>query len=352
MGAVALVHLKAYRDVTGIEVVGVSDTSAERRRFAEQELSLPAYSTVGELIRTEAPELCCVLTPPAAHEAATVECANAGVHVLCEKPMALTVAACKAMIDACRRNDVRLCYGASYRYLPAIQKARAMILEGQLGEVRLLVESAIGGHGPDSARNFGSTHYPAGGPGGSPMGLCDHGIHLIDAFGWMTGSHVTEVWGRGNISGQALRPEWASLRFASGAIGQLLYDESTFSTDLPHEGMFSWGSGWGVDGAVRPPENEAGFAHWNLHPGCIHVFGTRGSLRLFHYANALFHTDPTGTRQIELPNRPVPANFSAQMQAFVDAIRGGEPSPVPGEVGLAACQALLGIYRASGVSVS
>jgi predicted dehydrogenase len=341
LGSVAMVHLSAYRKVVGIEVVGVADPNPERVTFASIKLGLPAYSTVGDLIKSAKPDICCILTPPASHEIVTLECAEAGVHVFCEKPMALSLRSCQSMIEVCRKHNVRLCYGASYRYLPAIEKAREMILGGVLGETLLLREHAVGGCGPESRRVLSHAHYPTGGPGGSSMGLCDHGIHLIDAFGWMMQSHVTNAWGRGNISGQPLRPEYAILRFANQAVGHLLYEDGTYSTDLPSEGMFSSGMGWSLGKRDNYGQRLGG---WDPHPGCIYVYGTRGALRIFHYANALYHCDESGIRGIEVPNRPAPAQFTSQMQAFVDAIQTGKPTPVEAEEGLIACRVLLEIY--------
>jgi len=89
------------------------------------------------------------------------------------------------MISACRESGVQLCYGASYRYLPALIAAREIILSGQLGEILLLRESCIGGSGSQNRQTLGPHHFPPGGPGGSSMGLIDHGIHLIDTFSWL-----------------------------------------------------------------------------------------------------------------------------------------------------------------------
>jgi UDP-N-acetyl-2-amino-2-deoxyglucuronate dehydrogenase len=341
LGAVGMVHIKAYGDMPDIELVGVADVDPERQEFAREQLKLPGYSTVGGLLQSARPDLCCILTPPAAHESATIECAEAGVHVLCEKPLALSINSCESMISACERNGVELCYGASYRYLPAVMVARDMILRGELGRVVLLHEHAVGGIGPERRRVLGPSHYPIGGPGGSPMGLCDHGIHLIDAFSWMMGSPVAEAWGRGNISGQPLDTEVAHLKYANGALGQLLYNDGTYSTELPNEGIFSWGAGWTLEPKTDNDDVEGA---WQFHPGSIHVHGTNGSLRIFHYANALFFRNSKGVRQVALPNRPVPANFSAQLQAFIAALHAGRPAPVTGQDGLAACRALLSVY--------
>jgi predicted dehydrogenase len=227
--------------------------------------------------------------------------------------------------------------------------ARDMILAGELGEVLLLREYVVGGMRSATRETLGFAHYPEGGPGGSGMGLCDHGIHLLDTFPWLINSVRTAVWGRGNVSGARQGPEYVHIEYATGAIGQLLYEDGTYTTTLPHEGIFAWGGGWDVGDHGR---GDALSGSWNPDPGCIHVHGTLGSLRIFYYANALFHRTHAGVRQVRVPDRPMPGNFAMQLEAFVEAIHSGGPTPVPGEVGLEASRTLLDIYARTGASTS
>lgn len=103
-----------------------------------------------------------------------------------------------------------------------------------------------------------------------------------------------------------MNTEHLTIEFPDGAIGHLLYNECTYATDLPVEGQFSQGDGWDFSGFVRA-------GGWTRSPGSIHVYGTTGSLRLFHYANLLFHFGAEGIRQIPLVEKPSPAHFAAQM---------------------------------------
>jgi len=340
LGAVARTHLQAYRRLRDIAVVAVADNDSQKVALAAQEFGLKAYSSAKDMLAHEEVDIVCVLTPPATHETIVTSCAAAGSHVLCEKPLALSVESCERMIATCRDHGVRLCYGASYRYLPAIVMARNLIANGSLGEVLVLREFAVGGRGERHRRTLPYSHYPKGGPGGSGMGLCDHGIHLIDIFSWLLNSPVTRVCGRGNVSGEPQRSEFLHLQYENGAIGELLYEDGTFSTDLPQEGIFGWGGGWslGANGA------DATTGSWQPHPGCMHVYGTKGSLRIFYYANQLFCRDERGIRQLRVPDQPFPENFSMQLEAFANAIRTNGETPVAGEVGLETWRTLQRVY--------
>ena len=76
-----------------------------------------------------------MLTPPASHAALVALAAEAGVHVLCEKPIAPSLAEAQAMRRAGEGAGVKIFYGASYRHLPALRQARALILAGVIGEI-------------------------------------------------------------------------------------------------------------------------------------------------------------------------------------------------------------------------
>jgi predicted dehydrogenase len=338
LGGVGAVHVEAYRDAETFELVAAAELDPAKLSTLQARYGFKPYADFNRMLRDERLDLVVVATPVATHEAVVVACAKAGAHVLCEKPLAVEVAAAKRMIAACAEAGVRLFYGASYRFLPALRQARDLIRADAIGDVLLMREQEIGGTGPDGRQIMGFAHYPKGGPGGSGLGLVDHGIHLIDAFGWMADSTVATVFGRGNISGATPSTEYLLMNFRNGSLGHLLYEDSTFSSGLPAEGIFSWGSAWSLDGYIPP-------GRWQSAPGTIHVHGTKGALRIFHYAHALFLTDTGGTRQIELQGSPAPGHFAAQMASCVRTLAEGQPVEVPGEVGLAALEVLAAAYR-------
>ena len=149
-------------------------------------------------------------------------------------------------------KNLKLFYGASYRHLPAICTARDIIQQGVIGKVLHISESLIGGMGSDAYQALSDVHYPEGGPGGSLMGLVDHGIHLIDAFAFLLNDKVESVFGQGNIAGKAPSFEYALMNFAGGAAGSLSYLDTTVATVLPQEGAFGWGGTWDIEVYIPP----------------------------------------------------------------------------------------------------
>lgn len=337
LGNVGRIHAAACRSLKGARFVAAADASEAALAALEPAPGLVTYRDAGAMLAEARLDIVCLATPAASHESLTLAAAERGINVLVEKPIALTPESAQRMIDACRAAGVRLFYGSTYRFLPAVRRARELVQEGLIGEVVLMREQALGGKGPET-QPMGEHHYPKGFPGGFPMGLVDHGIHLIDVFSWVTGARVVGGQGRGNRTGQPMRSEFLALEYDTGALGELVYNECTFPTELPNEGLFSQGAGWDVDGFVQP-------GSWTKHPSCFHLYGTKGALRVFHYANLLFHFDGRSVRQIALEGAPPPDHFRAQMQAFVEDVAGGRPATTPGEVGLATLETLLLAYR-------
>jgi len=253
--------------------------------------------------------------------------------------MAVTLEDCRAMIADCARCGVKFGYGSTYRFLPAVRKAREIVADGEIGDVLFLTEHWVGGTGPDGWHEYGPHHYPPGGPGGGGMGVVDHGIHLVDIFSWLTGSEVETVVGRGNISGGEPQTEFLTMLFRSGAVGQLFYNEITFSSDLPTDGIFSLGGRWTPQGRVAPGGN------WDEHPLSIRVHGTKGALRVFPYANHLFHNTGDEMKQIPLDGPPMPGNFTGQLEAFAECVRQDSEPEATGDDGVRSLAVVLAAYR-------
>jgi predicted dehydrogenase len=336
LGGVGALHFAAYQQTARVKVVAAADVDPGRAALLAG-TDTQFYEDYQALLLHGDLDAVCILTPAASHEAITLDCAASGLSILCEKPLAVSLVAVDRMIAACKKAGVTLFYGASYRYLPAIITARAMIAAGVIGDVLVMREQVIGGTGLEGYRELGPAHYPAGGPGGSGLGLMDHGIHLIDLFGWLCGAPVIASCGAGNIAGQAPRPEWLSMTFANGALGLLTYHEGSFGTELPGEGLFTAGAGWDTGGFVAAGD-------WSATPGLIHVHGTRGALRIAHYANQLVHFDARGAHQIALTGRPSPFHFAAQIEAFADVVA-GTSGGVPACVGREALRIALTAYQ-------
>ncbi|QNQ10820.1 Gfo/Idh/MocA family protein [Sphingomonas alpina] len=338
LGLVATEHLAAYAKLDNVTIASVCDVRDAVAADWGARLSAEAFTDYRALLAKGGIDLVLVLTPASSHRPIVEAAAAAGIHILCEKPLAVTLEDGEAMVAACTRHGVKLFYGSIYRYLPAVRTAYGLIREGAIGDIQLMSEQMIGGNGAARYRQLDPSHYPDGGPGGAGMGLVDHGIHLIDVFSWYAGAAPIHVSGSGQISGKPLQSEYLVMTFPSGVMGHLLYNAGTYTAALPNEGMFSGGMSWLTDGSLAPAGT------WLGEPGSIAIYGTTGTLRIFHFANALFLNTGNGPRQIPLEGRPCPDHFATQLEDCLDAIAHDRAPAIGGEDALHALRTLGAAY--------
>jgi predicted dehydrogenase len=333
LGQVAqMCHLPGYRDVEVIEVVAGAELRENVLSSVSSDWCFKGYKDYVEMLDKEDLDIACVTTGPRYAREITEKAAERGVNVLVEKPMALTFDDAMAMIDKCKEKGVRLCYGETFRFFPTFMRAKEMIDEGVLGDLQLLLETSISGQGRDNFQPYAI--YREGDPGSGPMGLTDHGIHLVDVFRWLTGSEVVWVFGRGNRAGRPPATEFLTMMFHNGTIGQLVYNEASYPSHMPYEGIFSWGAYY-----------AGGVSSWEPHPGNVRIHGAEGALRIFPYANKMFIFNEEGQRQIHVQNQPHPAHFGLQIESFAKHLLKGEEPKVTGLDGLKALQIILAAYE-------
>ena len=98
---------------------------------------LYSYDQYDELLRSGTIDAVYIAVPNSMHAKYTIRAADAGIHVLCEKPMAVTETECRQMIDACRRNNVKLMIAYRLHFEPANLGAVELVQSNKLGNVRL-----------------------------------------------------------------------------------------------------------------------------------------------------------------------------------------------------------------------
>ena len=137
LGRAFAVMTGAFRDPR-VELVAAADPRAEARLRFAQEYGGKAFSSVDQLCEEKSVDVVYIATPHEHHAAHACAAAAHGKHVLVEKPMALTLADCEAMIAAARANRVQLVAGHSHSFDRPIASARELIASGAYGAVRMI----------------------------------------------------------------------------------------------------------------------------------------------------------------------------------------------------------------------
>lgn len=169
------------------------------RSFAARFGAQGAYDSLDEMLADPELDAVYIATPNNVHAAQAVLAAKAGKHVLCEKPMATSVADAEQMIAACETNKVKLGVVFQHRYHPAHFRAREIVAAGVLGEIQFATAQLC--------RGFERNHWQGwrNDPAVSGSGaIVAQGVHPIDLLRFTMGSEVIRV--------QAMTDEMASKR--------------------------------------------------------------------------------------------------------------------------------------------
>lgn len=212
-------YLELLASMPGVELVGLWDEDEGRGRAAATHHGSTFFSSEAALLEAE-PVGVVVASVNSEHRRLTELAAARGVHVLCEKPLATRVDDGLAMVAACRAAGVRLMTALPMRVSPVLGELERLIRGGILGEV-LCLEGVNTGEMPDVHRAWFVDQELAG--GGAIM---DHVVHLVDAFRWLLGSEVVEVYAVANriLQGRHAGVETGgliSLRFATGVFATI-----------------------------------------------------------------------------------------------------------------------------------
>lgn len=152
-GNIAQRHAKAYQSVPGLDLVAGAEPNAEAARAFQQIFAVPAmYPSPEEMLRKESLDVVSICTWHLLHPPQTALAAQHNVRaVLCEKPMAVSLAEADRMIAACAASNTKLAIGHQRRFYPGWTEARRRIAQGDIGQPLLVT-----GHVIDGLLNTGS----------------------------------------------------------------------------------------------------------------------------------------------------------------------------------------------------
>ena len=229
--AIMLPTLRAHPRIT---VAAAADPrEAARRQFAE-DFQGAAYASVEALCADPRVDAVYIASPHDFHVAHATIAARAGKHVLVEKPMALTLAECDAMIDATRAAGVCLIVGHSHSFDAPVLRARALIAGGAYGRVRMI-----------TALNFTDYLYRPRRPeeldtarGGGAV--YNQAAHQVDVVRMLAGSRATSV--------RAAAGAWDAARPTEGAYTAFMSFDDGVAASLTYSGYAHFDSdefcGW------------------------------------------------------------------------------------------------------------
>ena len=185
-GGIAMgAHTPAYLMEKRVEVAGVCDIIPERAQKAQKRFfhSAKVYTDYKEMLKDESLDYIDICTPNYLHSIIAVDALNAGKHVLCEKPDAVSVEEALKMNEAAKKNGKTLMVIRNNRYLGPSQELKSIIEKGTFGEIYCGRCGWVRRRGiPGKGGWFTTKAQSGGGP------LIDLGVHMIDLAIWLMGN--------------------------------------------------------------------------------------------------------------------------------------------------------------------
>jgi predicted dehydrogenase len=230
-GFMGEVHSRAARAARAT-LAGVVSSSPAKGEAAAQKLGIEAsFGSLDELLAAPGIDVVHVLTPNALHAEQALAVIAAGKHVVCEKPLAVTIAEAEQLVDAARAAGVTATVPFAYRFHPMVREARARVAAGEVGRLfgihgSYLQDWLLDQHDDNWRVDVAS--------GGTSRAFADIGSHLVDLIEFVTGDRITRVaaskrtFFADRASSTAIATEDAAavvLETAGGAIGTLLVSQ-------------------------------------------------------------------------------------------------------------------------------
>ena len=182
---VSTIHAESLKRVAAAEIIAVaSKTEAHVKEFSEKH-QIPSYFTdYRKLLEMDEVDMIIVGVPNDLHAQVTIDAAAAGKHVICEKPLCLNLSEADAMLDACKKANVKLMYAEELCFTPKYVRLKELVDEGALGQIYLVKQSEKhdGPHSPwfwDVSRSGGGV-------------TLDMGCHAFEFFRWILGKPKVE----------------------------------------------------------------------------------------------------------------------------------------------------------------
>lgn len=309
VGGIGKTHLGSWA-ANGIAPAAIADANPETLASAVAEHGGQAFATGLDLIASGAVDVVSICTPPAFHADLAVASLEAGIAVLCEKPLATTIGDAERVAATVERTGTLFAMGFCHRYQPHIEALKAMIDGGELGVIREF-RNRFAGHLANVEQTWFSNPEIAGGGV-----LADTTIHSIDLFRYLVGDPV-HIHALTSSCESGLGP----------------------SLDVEDTGVIILRSGEGVLGVLE--------SSWRTPAGewIVAVHGTDGSA-IVDYANLSLRVCTAGGDWADVAV-PEGDRFVREIAAFIACWRGEDTPRATIDDGLAATRILAAAYRAA-----
>jgi predicted dehydrogenase len=323
LGQISDIFMKAVSQSKKCKMTGLVSGHVKEKTpkyvsmYGVGEKSIYNYENFDEMAHNPDIDAVYIGLPNSMHAEYTIRAAKAGKHVLCEKPMAISSAECRAMIDACKQANVKLMIAYRVHYDPIWLRVKELARSGAIGDM----QGFQGGfYGNFKAGQWRLDRKFSG--GGS---LMDLGVYPLNAIRWISEEEPV------SFAAQISTPSPGS-KFAS------VEESVEFNFRMPSGILASAGSSYGIKGEDY-----------------LTIYGSEGHLRVqpaYGYQGVRFKGE-TKTGAIDETSKGVmPYQFTLEADHLADCIRNNTEPWTSGEEGFKDLVAIEGIYKAAGAPIA
>lgn len=231
-GYFAQFHVEAWQRLAGIEILAVADRDADKARDFASTHGIPkSYSSAEEMLANEPCNFVDITTRPDTHLAITGLAARHGLHIICQKPMAPTLADSVAMCEVCEAAGVRLIIHENWRWQPWYREALRVIQSGVLGALRHVSFDWCTGDGSGPQPYTAQPYFRE-----MPRLLIHESlVHILDTFRCLGGDFEITACETRRVNPVIVGEDWAEIQvqFSNGATGFIHGDRHTGSVPSP-----------------------------------------------------------------------------------------------------------------------
>ncbi|MCU1322882.1 MAG: Myo-inositol 2-dehydrogenase [Acidobacteriaceae bacterium] len=327
LGRIADHFMRGTKDSSTSQITGLVSGHRDKALKIAAQYGVPAtsiysYEQMEAMHNNKAIDAVYVALPNSMHAEYTIRSAKAGKHVLCEKPMATSVADSEAMIAACHAAKVKLMIAYRLHYEPTTLKAIKLIRDGAIGKV----QSINSANGFNIAKGEWRINKPLS--GGGP--LMDVGIYSLNATRYLTGEEPSSITA-------SVSTEDHDGRFDT------VEENTSWTMQFPSGALASCSTTYGAS-----------------MPGFYRVYGSKGWLEVteFGYQNlrlrANYRTGEKGSAPtiLDEPNTELdPKQFTREVEHMTECILNDKTPQTSGQEGLRDMRYMQQIYKAAGITV-
>ncbi|HEY8549118.1 MAG TPA: Gfo/Idh/MocA family oxidoreductase [Vicinamibacterales bacterium] len=329
-GFIADIHLESYhRFVPEAEVTAVLSRSAARAAALAEKYHVPQWFTDLDALLAEAEcDIVDICVPNYLHAPVCLAAAAAGKHVICEKPLAITLEEADEMIAACARAGVHLMYAEELCFAPKYERVRQLAQEGALGRIYQLRQSEK--HSGPHSDWFYDVDLAGGGV------LMDMGCHAFGWFRWMLGrdAKVRRVFA--SLSTVAHR------RRTRGEDNAVTIVE--FEDDVVCVAEDSWAKPGGMDDRIEV-YGTGGVSYADLFAGNSALTYSEAG-----YGYALEKAGSTRGWTFTVFEEAFNQGYPQELRHFVTSVRDGTRPAVTGEDGRAVLEIIYAAYESAALA--